>query len=290
MRTTGKGGKIMLNEEKVMELNRLAAKIRLNAVRAIAESVAHAGHLGGSMSIAEVLAVLYGEVMNIDPKKPKKYDRDTLILSKGHSAPGLYGALAATGFFDEELLSTMNYGGTNLPSHADMQKVPGVDATAGSLGQGLSIALGIALANRLTECDKYSYCIIGDGEAQEGQIWEAAMYAAQQNLSHLIAFLDYNKKQLDGFVDDICSLGNPEEKFKAFGWNVWMVDGHDVKKIYEAVSEARQSREKPSMIILNTIKGKDALEFENVLYNHAGPITPEFYEALKTYFQKKIYA
>lgn len=198
----------------------------LGAVRAIAESVAHAGHLGGSMSIAEVLTVLYGEVMHIDPKHPKRQDRDTLVLSKGHSAPGLYGVLAATSFFSDDLLSTMNYGGTNLPSHADILKVPGVDATAGSLGQGLSIAVGMAMANRLTECSRYAYCIIGDGESQEGQIWEAAMYAAHQNLDHLITFMDYNKKQLDGYVDDICSLGNPAEKFKAFGRNVWSVDGH----------------------------------------------------------------
>lgn len=278
----------MLEKEKIVELNKFAAKIRLGAVRAIAESVVHAGHLGGSMSIAEVLAVLYGEVMDVDSKEPKKQMRDTLVLSKGHSAPGLYGALAAKGYFSEDVLSTMNYGGTNLPSHADMLKVPGVDATAGSLGQGLSIAVGIAIANRLIDCDKYSYCIIGDGESQEGQIWEAAMYAAQQNLDHLVGFLDYNKKQLDGYVDDICSLGDPAEKFKAFGWNVWAVDGHDVEQIYDAIVAAKDSKGKPSMIILNTIKGKDALDFENVTYNHAGPVLPDFYERLKAHFQAKI--
>lgn len=278
----------MLNEERVAELNRLAAKIRLGAVRAIAESVVHAGHLGGSMSIAEVLAVLYGEIMYVDPTDPHKADRDTLVLSKGHSAPGLYGALAAKGFISEDVLSTMNYGGTQLPSHADMLKVPGIDATAGSLGQGLSIAVGIALANRLLDCKRYSYCIIGDGESQEGQIWEAALYAAQQKADHVIAFLDYNKKQLDGYVDDICSLGDPAGKFKAFGWDVQTVDGHNVAEIYDAVIAAKSQTGKPSMIVLNTVKGKDALEFENAVYNHAGPIFPEFYERLKAHFQTKI--
>ena len=137
-------------------------------------------------------------------------------------------------------------------------------------------------------CDRYSYCIIGDGESQEGQIWEAAMYAAHQKLDHLIAFMDYNKKQLDGYVDDICSLGDPAEKFRAFGWNVWTVDGHDVAAIYDAIQSAQSIEGKPSMIVLNTVKGKDALDFEHAMFNHAGPIFADFYEALKAHFADKI--
>lgn len=278
----------MLTPEQVNAFQKLAAKIRMGAIRAIAESDGHSGHLGGSMSICDLLAVLYGGVMDVDPKQPQKFDRDTFVLSKGHTAPALYGALAAAGFFPGDVLSTMNYGGTSLPSHADRLKVPGVDVTAGSLGQGLSIAVGITLANQIAGCDKYTYCVIGDGEAQEGQIWEAAMYAAHRKLDHLITFIDFNKKQLDGYVKDVCDLGNPDEKFQAFGWYVQRINGHDMEQIYDATTNAKAHKGQPSFIVLDTIKGKDALEFEEMMFNHAVPVSVEQYESLKHHFSAEL--
>jgi len=280
----------MLNPEQLKALSELAVKIRAGAIRAIAESDGGSGHLGGSMSICDVLAVLYGNVMDVDPKDPKKFDRDLFVLSKGHCAPALYGALAATGFFPEEVLSTMNYGGTSLPSHADRLKVPGVDVTAGSLGQGLSIAVGLTLANQLAKCDKYTYCIIGDGESQEGQIWEAAMYAAHRKLDHLITFIDFNKKQLDGYVKDVCDIGDPGEKFKAFGWYVQRVDGHDLAQIHEAIMNAKAHQGQPSFIVLDTVKGKDALDYETMMFNHAVPVPAEKYEDLMQHFATELAA
>lgn len=278
----------MLDNTQKYELKNLAVKIRMGAVHAIAKAVLPAGHIGGAMSIAEVLAVLYGKEMDTDPADPKKFDRDTLVLSKGHTAPALYAVLAEKGFFPREWLDTMNYGGTNLPSHVDRLKVPGVDATAGSLGQGLSIALGIALANRIAGCDRYSYCIVGDGESQEGQVWEAAMYAAHEKVDHLIAFVDWNKKQLDGDLSEVCDMGSFEEKFRAFGWFAQTVDGHDVEQIDDAIQRAKAQSGKPSVIVLDTVKGKDALDIETLKYNHVAPIGPEKYDQLMAHFQSEL--
>lgn len=278
----------MLNTIQKKELNNLAVKIRMNAVHAIAKAILPAGHIGGAMSIAEVLAVLYGVEMDVDPKEPGKFERDTLVLSKGHTAPALYGVLAEKGFFPKDWLDTMNFGGTNLPSHVDRLKVPGVDATAGSLGQGLSIALGIALANRIVGCEKYSYCIVGDGEAQEGQVWEAAMYAAHQKADHLIAFIDWNKKQLDGDLTEICDMMDFEDKFRSFGWHAQTVNGHDVEAIYDAIENAKTMQGKPSVIVLDTVKGKDALDIETMKYNHVAPIDGEKYKQLMAHFERKL--
>lgn len=233
------------------------------------------GHIGGSLSIIELLTVLYYEVMNIDPRNPKKDDRDRLVLSKGHSGPGLYSVLANKGYFDYEEVTLLNKPGTNLPSHCDMNRTEGVDMTTGSLGQGLSVAVGMALAARMDNKKEYIYCIIGDGESQEGQIWEAAMYAASQKLDHLIAFTDYNNLQIDDFVDKINDVSPLEEKWRAFNWSVQRINGHDMQEIYDAIQKAKANTGKPSMIIMETIKGKGWSKIENTVGSHSMNITRE---------------
>lgn len=237
------------------------------------------GHIGGSLSIVDLLVVLYEKHMKVDPKNPKMEGRDRLIVSKGHSGPAVYAMLCEKGFFDESWLDTLNQPGTNLPSHCDMNKTPGVDMTTGSLGQGFSCAMGVAKASKLRGDGATIYTIIGDGESQEGQIWEAAMFAAQQKLDNVIAFTDYNKMQIDGTLEEICGLEPLDAKWRAFGWNVIVVDdGNDVDAIDAAISCAKFS-DKPSMIILNTLKGKGVsfVEKEGV-NNHSMPISRELME------------
>lgn len=215
------------------------------------------GHIGGSLSIVETLVMLYYKHMNIDPTNPKKEGRDRLVVSKGHSGPAVYAVLAEKGYFPKSLLLTLNKPGTNLPSHCDMNRTVGVDMTTGSLGQGFSCAVGIAQASKIKKDNAKIYTIIGDGETQEGQIWEAAMYASAHKLDNLIAFTDYNKLQLDGTVEEICSIDPIDEKWKSFGWNVFVVDdGNDCEQVDKAIEYAKSiNNKKPSMIILNTIKG-----------------------------------
>lgn len=215
------------------------------------------GHIGGSLSIVETLVMLYYKHMNIDPADPKKKGRDRLIVSKGHSGPAVYAVLAEKGYFPKSLLLTLNKPGTNLPSHCDMNRTVGVDMTTGSLGQGFSCAVGIAQASKIKKDNARIYTIIGDGETQEGQIWEAAMYASAHKLDNLIAFTDYNKLQLDGTVEEICKIDPLDDKWKSFGWNVFVVDdGNDCEQVDKAIEFAKLSNNgKPSMIILNTVKG-----------------------------------
>lgn len=255
------------------ELDLLAARMR----SATLYSFRHLGfgHLGGSLSITDALAVLYGAVMNIDPADPQKEDRDFLVYSKGHSGPGLYAALAIKGYFPMELLETMNLPGTRIPSHCNRLLTPGVDMTTGSLGQGVSLAIGMAAGCKVQKKTNHVYLITGDGECQEGQMWEGAMFAAQHKLDNLTMFVDYNKKQLDGYLDDICSLGNLEAKFDAFGWKVYNINGHDTAAIYEAIQDSLSVRHMPSVILLNTTKAKDCSFAENVLYNHHMTFTAE---------------
>lgn len=248
------------------QLKRLAADIRIQTIRMFAD--AGYGHIGGAMSIADVLAVLYGGVMTIDPKQPSWEERDRFVLSKGHSGPALYAALALKGYFPLEELKTLNRGGTKLPSHCDRLKTPGIDMTTGSLGQGVSCAMGIAMGLRMKGLESYTYLIIGDGELQEGQVWEGVQFAAHQKLDRLIAFVDYNKKQLDGWVDDICYPFDITNKFKSFGWHAQSVKGYDVKEIYQAVEQAKKEAGKPSVIILDTLKGKGCSFAENAEFNH----------------------
>lgn len=241
------------------------------------------GHIGGSFSIVDVLTVLYFKEMNIDPKNPKMEGRDRLVVSKGHAGPAVYATLALKGYFDKKELLTLNRLGTKLPSHCDMNKTPGVDMTAGSLGQGLSCACGIALGSKLAKDGAYTYCIIGDGESQEGQIWEASMFAAQHKLDNLIVFLDNNKLQLDGYTDDVMSLIDPKAKWESFGFYTQEIDGHDLDKIDEAIQNAKKNKGKPSMIVLDTIKGKGVSFIEAAKTgNHSMPITKDDLEkALK---------
>ena len=268
------------------ELNIFAAQIRKAVLRAIKK--VGAGHVGGSMSMAELMAVLYGNAMNVDPKNPKMEDRDWLVVSKGHCGPAVYGALALKGYFDLEELDTVNQGGTRLPSHCDMKRTPGIDMSTGSLGQGMSTAIGAAWGSRYQKKDNYIYLVLGDGESEEGQVWEGALFAAQQKLDHLIAFIDFNKKQLDGFLTDVCDLGDIRKKFEDFGWDAKEVDGHDVEAIEKAIEDAKNVKGRPHMIVMNTIKGKDCTFAQDVLYNHHMSFNQEDYELAVAALDKKI--
>ena len=263
----------MLSEERVKELKRFSKKIQMETMKTICEI--GMGHVGGSLSISDLLALLYDQEMTIDPKNPKWEERDWLVLSKGHCAPALYSTLALKGYFPMEWLMTVNKNNTNLPSHADRLKVPGVDMTTGSLGQGSSAAAGIALGLKMEDKPNYVYLILGDGECQEGQVWEAALFAPQHKLNHLIAFVDLNRLQLDGFTDDICAMGDMEAKFTDFGWYTQGVNGHDIQAIHMAIENAKRQPEKPSMIILHTIKGNGWSEIAGKTNSHAPTVSKE---------------
>lgn len=255
------------------ELNAMCTKVRENVINSIGSF--GVGHIGGCLSIVDVLVVLYEKHMNIDPANPKMEGRDRLVLSKGHAGPAAYAILAEKGFFDKSWLLTLNQSHTHLPSHVDMHKTPGIDMTAGSLGQGFSCAMGIAKASKLRKDGAYVYTIIGDGESQEGQIWEAAMFAAAQKLDNVIAFTDYNHMQIDGNVEDVCDLAPLADKWRAFGWDTVQIDGHDLDAIDSAIENAKKS-DKPSMIILDTIKGKGVKFIEEMGYgNHSITMGPD---------------
>lgn len=248
------------------EIQRFSADIRKETLRAI--GAAGFGHIGGAASIADVLAVLYGGMMKIDPKNPNWEDRDWFVLSKGHCGPALYATLALKGYFPMDWLLTVNKPGTNLPSHADCQKTPGVDMSTGSLGQGMSSAVGIALGNVVKKRDSYTYCIVGDGETNEGEVWEAAETAASLGLDHFFVFVDWNKKQLDGRLEDICKPFDLEEKFRAFGFDSRTVTGYDVEAIWDAIESAKHVKGKPHCIVLDTIKGLGVKLAEDQEFNH----------------------
>jgi len=256
----------MLCQKELNQLKKFATEIRLETLKEIKNL--GFGHIGGAMSIVETLAVLYGKVMRINPKEPKWEDRDWLVVSKGHAGPAVYAALALKGYFPMGELMTLNQPKTNLPSHCDRNKTIGIDMTTGSLGQGMSTAIGIALGNRLDRRDSYTYLILGDGECDEGQVWEGALFAHHRKLSHLITFIDDNKKQLDGYTKDINDLGDIAKKFSSFGWYAQNVDGGDVAKIYEAIEKAKEVKGQPSVIILDTIKGQGLKFVEETMANH----------------------
>lgn len=248
------------------ELKEFARKIRVGIV----ESIYHkgGGHIGGSLDLAELLAVLYDEVLRVCPEKPDWPERDYVVCSKGHAGPAMYATLALKGFFPYELLNTLNRGGTTLPGHCDRMKVPGIDATTGSLGQGLSIACGLAMGSKIAKTEQRTYCILGDGELAEGQNWEAAQFAAHYQLNNLIAFLDWNKKQIDGTNDEVMKLGDVVGKFEKFGWNACLIDGSNISAIYSAVQSANQSIQKPSLIVLDTVKGGNISCIASLDNNH----------------------
>ncbi|CCZ95298.1 transketolase beta subunit [Corallococcus sp. CAG:1435] len=237
------------------------------------------GHVGGSLSIVDVLAVLYSKHMDVDPKNPKRPNRDCLVLSKGHAGPAWYATLALKGFFPLDWLDTLNKLGTRLPSHANLNLTPGVDMTAGSLGQGLSCACGLALAKRMDGDNHFVYVITGDGELQEGQNWEAAMFAASHKLDNMIVFVDCNKLQIDGTTAEVCDLGDIQRKFEAFGFISTRVNGHDHDALDKAISKAKQEKGAPHCIVMDTIKGKGVSFYEQMGAGvHSTTVTDEQYK------------
>lgn len=248
------------------QFDRMAAEWRYIITDMICR--AGSGHLGGALSLVEIVMTLYYRILRVDPKNPRWEDRDRLILSKGHAAPVLYVALAYLGFIPKSWLKTLNADGTRLPSHADARYVPGVDMTTGSLGQGLSCACGAAYAARLDGRKHRIFCIIGDGESNEGQIWEAAMFAGHHKLDNLLAITDYNKLQIDDFTDRLLTLEPLRDKWRAFGWEVFEMDGHDWDAIYNTLQAALAVRGKPQMIIAHTIKARGCPLVENKPESH----------------------
>jgi len=265
-----------LKIKDVNELQIYANEIRKGIIEATYS--AQSGHPGGSLSIAEILAVLYFNQMNIDPKSPKAKGRDRVVLSKGHTSPALYSALAVKGFFDKKDLKTFRHLNSYLQGHPDMVKVPGVDATTGSLGQGLSIANGMALASKLDSEGVRVYCICGDGELQEGQIWEAAMTTAHYKLDNVCVIVDNNNLQIDGKVDEVMSIYPIDEKFKSFGFETINVDGHNIPELISAFEKAKKIKGKPTAIIANTIKGKGITYMENIAGWHGKAPNEEQYK------------
>lgn len=250
-----------MNKTTVKELKKHALSVRKNVVDAVFSAAS--GHPGGSLSATDILTALYFEEMRVDPKNPKWEDRDRFVLSKGHCTPGLYSVLAEKGFFPTKDLLTFRKADSYLEGHPNMQYVPGVDMSTGSLGQGISSAVGMALAGKLDGKDYRVYALLGDGELQEGQVWEATMAAAHYKLDNLTAFLDYNGLQIDGKITDVMSPEPVTDKFAAFGWNVLLIDGHDFEQIVAAVEKAKETKGKPTMIVAKTIKGKGVSFMEN---------------------------
>lgn len=262
-------------------MQKIANEIRALTLKCVASL--GSGHIGGSLSIVDVLTSLYYKHMNIDPQNPHMEGRDRLVVSKGHAGPAVYATLAHKGYFDEKELETLNKFGTNLPSHCDMNKTIGVDMTTGSLGQGISCAVGLAVGSKIKKDNARIYCIIGDGESQEGEVWEAAMFANQHKLDNLTLFLDYNKLQLDDYLDKINTLGDVKAKWESFGFKTLYINGNDLDEIDQAITISKNTKGVPTMIILDTIKGKGASFVEKATYkNHSMPVTKEnLVEALK---------
>ncbi len=264
-----------MEEMKKRNLELISCRIRKTALETV--QAAGSGHIGGSFSIAEILSVLYFDRMNVDPEKPHKADRDRFVISKGHCSPSVYSALALKGFFPVEHLKTFRRLTSDLSGHVEMH-VPGVDMSTGSLGQGLSIALGMALYGTCRKYGNYVYCVMGDGEIQEGQVWEAAMAAGFYHADNLVAVVDNNKLQLDGPLEEVMSPYPIGDKFKAFGWNVLEVDGHDVEQLSDALKLAADVKGKPTVIVADTVKGKGVSVFENQVRFHGGHPTREEFE------------
>lgn len=265
-----------MEKAKLEMLKEKALNIRLGALEGIYS--ASSGHPGGSLAIADILSYLYFSEMNVNPENPADPDRDRLVLSKGHTAPALYAALAEKGYFDKSLLSTLRKFGSILQGHPDMKHIPGIDMSTGSLGQGFSAANGIALAGKIDKKDYRVYAILGDGESEEGQIWEAAMFGAHYKLDNLCAIVDNNGLQIDGKVTEVMNPTPLDEKFLAFGWNVYTIDGHNFDEIADALEKAKTVKGKPTAIIANCIKGKGVSFMENQVGWHGSAPNKEQYE------------
>lgn len=264
---------------KKKELQIFAAKARIGVIEGVYN--AKAGHPGGSLSICDLLAYLYNGEMSIDASNPHMEDRDRFVLSKGHAAPALYATLALKGFFPVEDLKTLRKSDSYLQGHPNMNKIPGVDMSTGSLGQGISAAVGMALGAKLDKKDFRVYTVLGDGEIEEGEVWEAAMFAANRGLDNLVAVVDYNGLQIDGTVEEVNSPYPIAEKFKAFKWNVVEIDGHDFDAIESALENARATKGVPTCIVMKTIKGKGVSYMENAVGWHGkAPNTEEYEQAM----------
>lgn len=262
--------------ENVKELKQIAKKVRTGIIDAVYSS--KSGHPGGSLSIADIITVLYFNEMNINPERPKDENRDRLVLSKGHCAPALYSALANRGFFDIDELKKLRNIESRLQGHPDMKKIPGVDMTTGSLGQGLSAANGMAIAGKLDNKNYRVYCILGDGEIEEGQIWEAAMASNKYSLDNLCVIVDNNNLQIDGTIEEVMSPYPIDEKLKSFGFQIINIDGHDIEEIIKAFEVARNIKGKPTCIIAKTVKGKGISFMENKIEWHGKAPNEEQYK------------
>ena len=264
-----------MEQNKITELKKIATKVRLGAVEAVYS--ASSGHPGGSLSIADALTYLYFEEMNVDPKNPKMEDRDRFVLSKGHTSPALYSVLAHKGFFPVEDLKTFRQVDSYLQGHPDMKGVPGVDMSTGSLGLGISAACGMALSAKLRGKDYRTYTFVGDGESQEGQVWEACMFAAHYKLDNLCVYIDWNGLQIDGKITDVMNPTPYKEKLEAFGFNVISIDAHDFDQIEAAFKAARECKGKPTAIVAKSIKGKGVSYMENQASWHGSAPNAEQY-------------
>jgi transketolase len=275
-----------MNEEDIVytrnqsELEEKARLVRIDALKAI--HAAGSGHPGGSLSAADILTALYFGVMNVDPSDPKKKDRDKFVLSKGHAVPALYAVLAERGFYDPEEMMSLRKIGSRFQGHPNMLKVPGIEMSTGSLGQGFSAAVGMAIAGKIDGSDARVYTLTGDGELQEGIIWEAALQASHKKLDNLTAVIDWNGLQIDGNVDDVKKVAPIDEKFRSFGWNVINVDGHDFGQLLDAFDSAAECTGKPTAIVARTVKGKGVSFMENQAGWHGkAPNDEQLAEALK---------
>ena len=260
---------------KKLELQKVANEVRKGIVTSV--HAAKAGHPGGSLSAADIFTYLYFEEMNVDPKDPEKADRDRFVLSKGHTAPGLYSALALKGYFPVEDLETLRHLGSYLQGHPDMKHIPGVDMSSGSLGQGISAAVGMAIAGKMDNADYRVYTLLGDGEIQEGQVWEASMMAGFRKLDNLVVIVDNNNLQIDGAIDEVCSPYPIDKKFEAFNFHVINIDGNDFDQIDAAFKEARATKGMPTAIIAHTVKGKGVTFMENQVGWHGTAPNDEQY-------------
>lgn len=268
-----------MDQAKEKKLRRTAADVRLGIVEAVYN--AKSGHPGGSLSVADILTYLYFEEMNIDPADPKKEDRDRFVLSKGHTSPALYSTLANRGYFPVEDLKTFRHADSYLQGHPDMKGIPGVDMSSGSLGQGFSVACGMALAAKLSGKDYRVYTAVGDGESEEGQIWEAAMFAAHYHLDNIVLIIDWNGLQIDGRITDVMNPTPHDEKLRAFGWNVISIDAHDFEEIEAAFKAAREHKGQPTAIIAKSTKGKGVSFMEDQAGWHGKAPNAEQYETAK---------
>ena len=258
-----------------LELQKVANEVRKGIITSV--HAAKAGHPGGSLSAADIFTYLYFEEMNVDPKDPKKADRDRFVLSKGHTAPGLYSALAQKGYFPVEDLETLRHLGSYLQGHPDMKLIPGVDMSSGSLGQGISAAVGMAIAGKMDNADYRVYTLLGDGEIQEGQVWEASMMAGFRKLDNLVVIVDNNNLQIDGAIDEVCSPYPIDKKFEAFNFHVINIDGNDFDQIDAAFKEAKATKGMPTAIIAHTVKGKGVSFMENQVGWHGTAPNDEQY-------------